>query len=158
GPGLDSFAPALICDVPRDGLAQAGCERLARAPAQVKPRLRGVNRIPQVVPWTVIDKGDQRLPVGVCVIGGELVDSGANGLYNVQIPTFTPTSDVVRLPRHATLEGRSECPCVVLHEQPIPHVLSTAVHPDRLPLKCSLNCEGNELLRKLVRPVVVGGI
>src|SRR5258705_1363251 len=63
-PLLYLLAPIAIVDVPTDGLAQAGFERVARRPSELLADFHGVDRVPAIVAGTIRNEGLQRAPAG----------------------------------------------------------------------------------------------
>src|SRR5206468_442263 len=55
----DRLPPPAIVEIPRDSLAQAGLEALARLPAKLATQLCRIHRIAPVVTRPVGDKADQ---------------------------------------------------------------------------------------------------
>src|SRR6202142_2673125 len=70
-------APRPVREVPVDGPRKAARKRLERAPAELPPQLRAVDRVPAVVPGPVRDILDLA-GVGLAVLaGGRGVEEGA---------------------------------------------------------------------------------
>jgi len=150
--------PVLIVEIPPDGLADARLEGLGGFPTQLPVDLGGVDRVAAVVPGSIGNVGDLfpvALPIGT---GGKFVQNGAQGVDHVEIRLFVPSSDVVGLPHPAGLEDATDGGSMVLHEEPVAHLLTVAVDGERLAGEGVMDDQRDELLGKVVGAVVVGAV
>ena len=76
-------------------------------------------------------------------------------LDDVNVLPLVETAYVIRLRRSAVVENHVDGPCMVLHIQPVAHVFPLAIHRQRLAVTDVVDEQRNQLLRELIRPVVV---
>ena len=98
------------------------------------------------MPGPVGDELDQRL-----VPTGQLDDLPDHG----QVVALVRAAAVVDLARHAVRQRVPDPAREVLHEQPVPHVLAVPVHRQPIARERVQDHQRDQLLRVLVRPVVV---
>ena len=79
-------------------------------------------------------------------------------LDDVDVLPLVEAADVVRLGHLAVVENYVDGPCMVFHIQPVAHVLALAVHRQRLAVADVVDEQRDQLLRELVRTVVVRAV
>ena len=87
--------------------------------------------------------------------GLRLADQGQDAPGEVDVRHLVAATDVVGLPGAATLEQEVHGPAMVVHVQPVAHVEAVAVERHRDVVDGVGHEQGDDLLRKLVGPVVV---
>ena len=86
------------------------------------------------------------------------VDRIDKDLDDVDVLPLVEPADVIRLRNLTLMENQVYRPCVILDIEPVPHVLALSVDRKRLAVTDIVDKQGNELLRKLVRAVIVGTV
>ena len=77
---------------------------------------------------------------------------------DVDVLPLVESADVVRLGYFAFVENKVYSPRVVLHVKPVAHVLPLAVHRKRPAVPYVIDEQRDQLLRELIRPVVVRAV
>ena len=80
----------------------------------------------------------------------------ADEAHDLQVGALAAAPDVVDLPGSSLLENGIQGSAVVVHVEPVPHILSSAIHRQSLARQGPDDHPGNKLLRELVGAVVVG--
>ena len=91
-------------------------------------------------------------------IRSQFIYNRADRAHDVQIGSFRIAPDVVDFARRSSCKHRANRTAVVLDEQPVANLLPVAVNRQRLAFQRVQNHEGNELLGKLVRAIVVRAV
>ena len=120
-------------------------------------QLRGVDGIPQVVARTVRDVGDEAVRITLR-IAKDTVNGLDDDLDKVDVLPFVETADVVGLGYLPLVEDQVDGPSVVLHIQPVAHVLTLAVHRKGFAVADIVDEQGYQFLRELVGAVVVRAV
>ena len=143
--------------IPADGLLYPLLELEARLPAEFRLELARVNGVTHVVAETVGDERNQLLRFSL-----GLFEQTVDGLYydldKVDVLPLVEAADVVGLGHFPLVEYQVDGTCVVLHEEPVAHVLTLAVDGQRLTLTDIVDEEGYQFLGELVRSVVVRAV
>src|SRR6266705_4811288 len=144
---LDRSQPPFVLAVPIDCFLQAVRERLVRCPPETALRFRPVDRVSANVARPVGDPLDQRLG---------LVEFSEDALPDRKGGVLLRCAEVEHLPLDARrIEQQVQRGTVVLHVNPVPRVRPGAIEGQRLVLDRVRDEERDELLRVLVRAVVV---
>ena len=156
-PAGDVVHPCLVVQVPPYGLLYPLLELEARLPAKLPLYLRAVDRVPHVVPRTV---GDERDEVKVRTLrpAKKPVHRPDHDPDEVDVLPLVESADVVRVGCPAPVEDKVDRLRVVLHVEPVTYVLALAVHRQRLPVPDVVDEKRYQLLRELVRTVVVAAV
>ena len=101
--------------------------------------------------------GDE-VVVGAFRTAQEAVGDADEGLHDVDVLPLVEAADVVGLGDLPFVEDQVDGAGVVLHVQPVADVLALAVHGQRLAVPDVVDKQRDELLRELVRPIVVGAV
>ena len=133
-------------EVPLDGLLDAVPELRLRQPAELVVDLRRVDRIAHIVPFAVGNERDEAL---------RLAQLLTDELDDIDVPHLVVPADVVHLPHAPFVDDEVDRLAVILHIQPITHVLALAVHGQRLIVERVRDHKRNELLGELIRTIVV---
>ena len=166
GAALHRLAPVAMFEVPAHRLPNPFFEPVARLPAELGADLGRVDGVAAVVAGSV---GNEGLQVAVSAKAARrerrvlrrrqnLLESGADALDGVDIRLLVLAAEVVLLSDPALLENEPDTGAVVLDVQPVAHVHTVAVDRQRPPFDRVQQRQRNQLLRKLVRPVVVGAV
>ena len=149
--------PRLVFEVPADSFFDSFLELQAGLPAQFALEFARVDGVPQIVACAVGDIRDEllRRPLGVAQ---QPVHRPYDHPYQVDVLPFVEAPDVVRVGDLAPVEDHVDGPCMILDVQPVAHVLPAAVHGQRLLVADVVDEQRDELLRKLVGPVVVRAV
>ena len=152
--GSDIIHPLLVVQIPADGLLDALLKLQRRLPTQLPLQLRRINRIAQIVSGTVGHIGDQ-IHVLSFLTPQQTIHRVDHDLDDVDILPLVETADVVCLGNLSLVENQVDGTRVILHIEPVAHVLAFAVYRKRLTMADVVNKERDQLLRELVGPVVV---
>lgn len=79
-------------------------------------------------------------------------------LYDVDVLPFVETAYVVCIRNLSFMENYVYRTRMIHHIQPVAHVLTLAIHRQRLAVTNIIDKQRNQLLRKLVRPIVVRAV
>ena len=139
--------PFFVVEIPGDGLLDAFFEGRLREPAQLVMDLCGIDGIAAVVAGAIFHVLDE---------GFRLAERGEDGLHHGEVIPLVVPADVVHFPFAAFPDNEVDGAAVVFGVEPVPHVCPVAVDGEGLVLQRMDKHEGDELLRKLVRAVVVG--
>src|SRR5918992_3025961 len=141
----DRLPPGPVVAVPGDRALESFGEPHLRLPAQ-RARLRGAQRVAAVVPRPVGHVLDQRLG------GAGVLD---DPLDDLDVRRFVGPADVVDLAGLAALEHDADPAREVLDVDPVAHLHPVAVDRELVPVEGVEHHQGYQLLRILVRAVVV---
>src|SRR5690606_9593 len=150
-----SLYPWLVVQVPVDRLRQAALEGVARLPAQFTAQLAGVDRVAAIVARPVGDEGDLRLVRLAIRARTTLVEQRADGLYHLDVLLLRIAADVIGLADPAVGQHGADRIAVVADEQPVAYLTAVAVDRQRLAGQRLRDYQRDELLRKVVGPIVV---
>ena len=155
--GGDAVHPLLVVEVPAHGLLDALLELEARLPAELALQLAAVDGVAHVVPLAVGHVGDQ---VHVLALGAseQAVHRPDQHPHDVDVLPLVEAPDVVGLGDSALVEYQVDRPRVVLHVEPVAHVLALPVDRKRLAVAYVVDEQRYQLLRELVGAVVVGAV
>jgi hypothetical protein len=158
GAGGYVLDPGLIIKVPLDCFADAGLEGLSGFPAEFAVDLGRVDGVAAVVTGTIGDIGDLLFVALSIRARGKLVKDGTEGMDDVEVRLLVPPANVVGLPHPACLEDTANGGGVVLHIEPVAHLLAVAVDGERLAGEGIVDHQWDKLLREVVGAVVVGAV
>ena len=147
----------MVLEVPANRLFDPLFKLQAGLPAQFALEFARVDGVPQIVACAVCDIRDEllRRPFGVAQ---QPVHRPDDHPYQVDVLPFVEAPDVIRIGDLTPVEDHVDGPRMVFDIQPVAHVLATAVHGQRLSVADVVDEQRNELLRKLVGPVVVRAV
>src|SRR5690606_1761292 len=154
----DAFHPLGVVEEPLHRLAQPRLERLLRPPAELALDLARVDRVAAVVSGPVLHERDELVVARATRARTQLVEDPADRADDLEVRLLVPPADVVRLAGLPRLEHAHERAAVVLDVEPVAHLLAIAVHRQRLPRERVEDHERDQLLREVVRPVVVAAV
>ena len=138
--------PILVLEIPFDRLLDAVLELRLRLPAEFRVDLRRVDSVAAVVALAVGDVLDE-------VFGfAELLE---DGLDDVDVGALIVAADVVDLADASLLQDEVDGAAVILDVEPVADVLAIAVDRQFLVGQCVDDHQRDELLREMVRTVVV---
>ena len=157
-PARHTLHPRRIRQIPLHRLAQPSLKALLRPPAQLALQLPRVDRIPPVMPRPVRHILHQLQMRPELRLRHQLIQQRAQRRHHLQIAPLISSADVVRLAHAPSLQHRPHRPAMVPHIQPVPHLLPIAIHRQRLALQRIRNHQRNQLLRKLIRPIVIRAV
>ena len=143
----DVLPPVAVGQIPVDGLVDAVGKLRLRQPAQLVVDLGGVDGVAHIVALAVGDVGDQAL---------RLAQLLADQPHDVDIPHLVVAADVVYLAHPSAADDEVDGLAVILHIQPVPDVQALAVHRQRLVVQRVGDHQRDQLLREVIRAVVVG--
>ena len=106
---------------------------------------------------TVRNVGDEAVRIAFG-IAQDTVHGLDDDLDKVDVLPLVETADVVGLGHLALVEDEVDRPRVVLHIQPVAHVLALAVYRKGLAVADIVDEQGYQFLRELVRAVVVRAV
>ena len=147
----------MVVEVPADGFFDAFLELEGGFPAEFALELGGVDGVAHVVAGAVGDVGDE---VEVLAFGTaeEAVNGVDEDLDEVDVLPFVEAADVVGLGHLALVEDEVDGPGVVLHVEPVAHVLALAIDRQGLAVADVIDEQRDQLLRELIRAVVVAAV
>ena len=129
-----------------DCLANTLARRLQRLPAQLRSDLRRFDRVAPIVSEPVCDVADQ-----VVRFAKRLKDQFNHG----NILHLCIRADVIDFARPPFEKHRHDSAAMILHMDPVPDVQPVSINGQFLVRKRASDHQRNELLRELIRPVVV---
>ena len=150
----DIVQPVLVVKIPPHRLLYPFLELEARLPPKFPLQLSRVYRVSHVVPFPVGNVCDK-----VHVLTFRSAEKPVNGPDqhpdDINVLPLVEPADIVCLGYFAFVENKVYSPRMVLHVKPVAHVLALAVHRERPAVPYVVDEQRDQLLRKLVRPVVV---
>src|SRR5262245_41208186 len=78
-------------------------------------------------------------------------------MHDLEISLFSPRSDVVDPSGAATVEHSVYCATAISNVEPVPDVHAVSIDRQLTAFQCVCDHQWDQLLRKLVRAIVVGG-
>ena len=87
-----------------------------------------------------------------------LVKKGAKRVNDLHVGLLGRSSNAISLTQATFLQNREDSRTMVFDVQPIPHVRAISIDRQTLSLTGVQNHKGDELFRKLIRPVIVGAV
>jgi len=143
-----------MVQIPVDGQQDALFKRRLRIPAEIIADLLRIDAVAAVMAEPVRHMLDQILADAfVMKAAVQLLD---DGLDDEDIRLLIVSADVVNLANPAVGSHHVNRLAVVFHIQPVAHLHAVAVDRQLLVVAGIVDHQRNQLLRKLVRPVVVG--
>ena len=109
--------------------------------------LRRVDRVPHIVPLPVRHERDEALGLAQLL---------ADELHDVDVLHLVVSAHVIHFPHPSLVDDEVDRLAVVLHIQPVAHILPRSVYGQRLVRKRVRDRERDELLGEMIGPVVVG--
>ena len=107
--------------------------------------------------WAVGHMGDQP-GVGARRARAQLVEQRADPVHDLVVGFLVPAADVVGLAETAAGQHRADRAAVVVHKEPVAHLLSVAVDRQRLARQRVDDHQRDQFLWKVIRPVVVAAV
>src|SRR3954468_6060629 len=145
---LERAPPRLVVAVPGHRVGKALLERHLRLVAELGADLVVGQRVAVVVTLAVLDVLDVRVPTATARL--------EQPLGQLAVGELDAAADVVDLAGAAALEHELDATAVVVDVQPVAHVEPVAVERHLLVVDEVGDEQRDDLLRVLVRPVVVG--
>lgn len=146
--------PFLVVQVPAYRLLDTLFKLQARFPAQFLLQLRRVDGITHVVAQTVGYVGNQ-VHVFTLLATQQTVYRVNHHLDDVNVLPLIETADVIGFCRLAVMENHVDSSRMIHYIQPVAYVFPLAVYRQRLTVTDVVDEQRNQLLRELIRPVVV---
>ena len=78
-----------------------------------------------------------------------------NGLYHFQVGALIMPADVIDFPLASLVDNKVNGLAVIRHMEPVAHVLPCAVYRKLLICQGAADNKGNQLLREMIRAIVV---
>lgn len=138
--------PGAVVEIPAYRFHDTIRELRFGKPAELRMYLRRVDRVAHVVPLAVGDERDKALG---------LAQLFADEFYDVYIPHLVVPADVVHLAHSAVVDDEIYRLAMILDVQPVAHVLTLAVHGQRLIRERIDDRERDELLGEMIGTVIV---
>ena len=142
----DAHPPVAVLKIPLNRLLDAVFELRLRLPAEFVVNLRRVDGVAAVMALAVRDVLNQVLA---------LAEFLEDGLDDIDIGAFIVAADVVNLADTALLQDEVDGTAVILDIKPVADILAVAVDRQLLVGQRVDNHQWDELLREMVRTVVV---
>jgi hypothetical protein len=130
-----------------------------------------LSHIASVMPRPVLHEGNERPRIRAVReralrIGrsrpGRLPESVPHGLadevYEREILDLGATTDIVSFAGCAAPEDQGDAPTMIVDVEPVPHIASVAVNRERSSMEDVDNGQRNELLREVIRSVIVRAV
>jgi len=143
---FDLAPPGLVVHVPANGGFERVFEVVAGGPAECL-RALAVEGVSNIVARPIRDVLNQRL---------RLPEHREDRFRDLDIRSLVPAAHVIGISRFALVQNRVDTFAVIHHVDPVPDLLPIAVDGEFLALKGVGDEEWDQLLRVLVRAVVVG--
>ena len=99
------------------------------------------------------------MSLAVCHIGDQalrLSEFSADQFYNIDIPHLIMAADIINLTDAASSKDQVDRLAVILHIKPVSDIETLAVYRERLIMQRIGDHQRDQLLRELIRTVVVG--
>src|SRR5262245_10070734 len=146
-----------MVQVPLHRLPESRLEAFLRTPVTLTSYLACVDRIAAVVSGPVLDESDQ---VGIHAVAARagFVEQRANSAHYVDIGPLAVTADVIGFAGTTACQNGSYRAAVVEDVQPIADIHAVPVHRQRFSGQRVVNGEWDELLRELVRAVIIRAV
>src|SRR5262249_23740244 len=84
---MNALPPRLVVEIPPDGRLEIGFERRARAPAELRLRLRAVDGVAMIVAGPIGDELDQPV-VATVAVGQQTIQGGADRAHDIDVATL----------------------------------------------------------------------
>ena len=143
----DGLPPLTVIEIPLDRLLDAVLELGLRQPAQLIVDLSRVDGVTHIMTLTVANMGNQTL---------RLTQLFADDLYNLDVLLLVVTADIVDLANTTLVDNQVDSLAVVFHIQPVADIQALTVNRQRLVSQSISDHQRNELLREVIRTIVVG--
>ena len=118
-----------------------------RQPAQLIVNLGRVDCIAHIMALTVTNMGNQAL---------RLAQLFADNFHDFNVLLLVVTTDIVDFTHATLMDNQVDCLTVILHIQPVTDIQTLAINRQRLISQSIGNHQRNQLLREVVRAIVVG--
>jgi len=92
------------------------------------------------------------------VICETLIHHPAQQVHDIEVRPLVVTADVIDLTGRAGFQNAGDAPRMVLNIQPVANIAAVAIHGDHAPIENPRQTQRNQLLRKMVGPVVVRAV
>ena len=79
-------------------------------------------------------------------------------LHDFDIPFLIVPADIVRLEERRLVNDKINCAAVVLHIEPVAHIHAVPVDRELPAVQRIIDHERDQLLRELIRPVIIGAV
>ena len=149
--------PLLVIQIPAHRLLDTLLKLKARLPAQLLLKLRRVDGVAHVVAQTVRHVGYQ-VHILTFLAAQQTVHRVDHHLDDVNVLPLVEATDIIGFRNLPVVEDDVNSPRVVFHVQPVANVLALAIHRQRLAVADVVDEQWYQLLRKLVRAVVVRAV
>lgn len=126
----DVVHPFLVVEVPAHGLFDAFFELQRGFPAQLVFQFARIDGIPQVVPRTVGDVGDELLALAFGV-AQQPIDGADDDFNQVDVLPFVESADIVGFGDAAFVEDQVDGAGVVFDVEPVADILALAIDRQR---------------------------
>ena len=136
-----------MIQIPLNRFLDAVGEFRFRQPAQFFMDFRRVDGVAAVMAFTVRDMMDEAF---------RFAQFFANQFDDVDIPHFIVAADVIDFADTAFLEDEVDGPAMVFDIEPVADIEAVPIDRQRLVMQGIDNHEGNQLFRKMIRPIVIG--
>src|SRR5262249_13370123 len=147
-----------VVEIPAHRPPEAALEALAGLPAELAAELHVIDRIAQIVTRPVLDEADELGMRAVRRLRQLLGENGADLPPQVDVAALGAAADIVGLADSAATQHKLESASVVLDEEPVADIGAGTVDRQRLALDGVEDDERDELLGKLVGPVIVRAV
>ena len=147
----------MVVQIPADGLFYALFKLEGRLPAQFLLELGGVDGVTEVVACTVRYVGDE-VHILAFLAAQQTVHRIDEHFDDVNVLPLIEPADVVSLRHFPLMEDEVDGAGMILHVQPVAHILAFSVHRQRFAVADVVDEQRDQLLRELVRAVVVGAV
>ncbi len=158
--------PVRVLEIPAHGQTQAGLERVPGFETDLAPDLRGVDGVAPIVARAVFHECPEvgvgpQSPVPQRPIRSSRTlgfDGRAQRVHDLEIRALRIPAHVVLLARPPSAEHRQYGIAMIGDVEPVADVAAVAVNGQAPPLDGVHDHERNELLGKLIGPIVVGAV
>ena len=143
----DSLPPLAVVEIPMNRLFYAVLKLCFREPTKLSMGFRRVDGIAHIVTFSVGD---------VCDEAFRLAELFTNQLHDVNIAHFVMPADVVDLSNAPVVNNQVNRLTVIFNIEPVAHVFTLAVDGQRFVVQAVGDYQRDQLLREVVRAVVIG--
>lgn len=152
----DGFHSVRIRQIAFNVLADATVEGLGRFPAQLPLQLARIDGVTAVVAGVALHEGDLGRVARAARLRVQFVWHRVDGPHSVQVGFF-PAADIVGPAQMAGFQQVADGVVMVFHVQRVAHLLAIAVNRQRFAREYIVHHQRDQLLRAVVRAVVVVG-
>ena len=149
--------PFLVVEIPFHGFFDALLELETWLPSEFLLQLARVYGITHIVALAVSHVSDE-IEVFALFATQQAVNGLDYHLDDIDVLPLVETADVISFGNLSLMENHIDSTCMVLHIQPVAHILALTIYWQWLAMTDIVDEQRNQLLRELIWSVVVGAV